>query len=50
MRQQCTLAPQKANHISLPVPEGAYKKSGDGLFTRACSDRTRANSYELKED
>jgi len=22
------------------VPEGAYKKAGEGLFTRACSDRT----------
>jgi len=32
---------------SLPVP---YKKSGEGLFTRACSDRTRGNSCKLKED
>jgi len=27
----------------------AYKKAGEGLFTRACSDRTRDNSFKLKE-
>lgn len=26
---------------SLPVPEGSYKRAGEGLATRACSDRTR---------
>jgi len=31
------------------VPEGAYKKAGEGLFTRACKDRTRGNSFKLKE-
>ena len=30
---------------SLPVPEGTYKKAGEGLFTRACGDRTRGNSF-----
>jgi len=30
--------------------KGAYKKAGEGLFTRACSDRTRGNSFKLKED
>jgi len=29
--------------------KGAYKKAGEGLFTRACSDRTRANGFKLKE-
>ncbi|GAB0177073.1 hypothetical protein GRJ2_000172500 [Grus japonensis] len=29
--------------------KGAYKKAGEGLFTRAYSDRTRANSFKLKE-
>jgi len=29
--------------------KGAYKKAGDGLFTRACSDRTRVNGFKLKE-
>jgi len=34
---------------SLPVSEGAYKKAGEGLFTRACRDSTRVNGFELKE-
>ncbi|KAK4822093.1 hypothetical protein QYF61_009793 [Mycteria americana] len=29
--------------------KGTYKKAGEGLFTRACSDRTRSNSFKLKE-
>ncbi|GAB0176988.1 hypothetical protein GRJ2_000164000 [Grus japonensis] len=29
--------------------KGAYKKAGEGLFTRACSDRTRGNRFKLKE-
>jgi len=33
----------------LPVPEGAYRKDGEGLFTRVCSDRTRENGSKLKE-
>ncbi|KAK4824247.1 LOW QUALITY PROTEIN: hypothetical protein QYF61_012513 [Mycteria americana] len=28
--------------------KGAYKKDGGRLFTRACSDRTRGNSFKLK--
>ncbi|GAB0175781.1 hypothetical protein GRJ2_000043300 [Grus japonensis] len=29
--------------------KGAYRKAGEGLFTRANSDRTRGNGLELKE-
>ncbi|KFQ98382.1 hypothetical protein N306_05093, partial [Opisthocomus hoazin] len=29
--------------------KGAYRKDGEGLFTRVCSDRTRGNSCKLKE-
>jgi len=29
--------------------KGAYKKPGEGLFTRAHSDRPRGNGFELKE-
>ena len=30
--------------------KGAYKKAGEGLFTRACRCRTRGNGFKLKED
>ncbi|KAK4832181.1 hypothetical protein QYF61_020961 [Mycteria americana] len=29
--------------------KGAYKKAGEGLFTRACMGRTRGNGFKLKE-
>jgi len=29
--------------------KGAYKKAREGLFTRACRDRTRGNGFKLKE-
>ena len=29
--------------------KGAYRKAGEGLFIRACSDRTRGNDIKLEE-
>ncbi|KGL87686.1 hypothetical protein N301_10888, partial [Charadrius vociferus] len=29
--------------------KGAYRSPGEGLFTRACSDRTRENGFKLEE-
>ena len=29
--------------------KGAYEKAGEGLVTRACSDRTRGNDFKLEE-
>ena len=29
--------------------KGSYRKEGDGLFCRVCGDRTRENSFLLKE-
>ena len=29
--------------------KGAYKKDGDRLFNRACSNRTRGNGFKLKQ-
>jgi len=31
---------------SLPVPEGAYRSAGEGLFTRTRRDRTRDNGFK----
>ncbi|GAB0191025.1 triadin [Grus japonensis] len=37
------------SYSSLPLPKGASRKAGEGLFARACSDRTRGNGFKLKE-
>ena len=29
--------------------KGAYRKDGEGLFLRECSDRMRGNGFKLKE-
>jgi len=29
--------------------QGAYRKTGEGLFTSACSDRMRENGFKLEE-
>ena len=29
--------------------KGAYRKAGEGLSTRACSDRSRSDGFEVKE-
>ena len=31
------------------MPGGAYKKAGEGLFIRACSNSLRGNGFKLKE-
>ena len=36
-------------YSGLPVPEGSYRKAGEGLFMRAGSDRTRGNGFKLEE-
>jgi len=41
--------PRQCGRTGLPVPEGAYKKAGEGLFVSACSGRTRANSFQLEK-
>ena len=35
--------------VAFQYLKGAYKKSGEGLVTRAWSDRTRGNGFKLKE-
>ena len=35
--------------VAFQYLKGAYKKDGGRLFTRACSDRTRGNSFKMKE-
>ncbi|KFO54209.1 hypothetical protein N302_00830, partial [Corvus brachyrhynchos] len=35
--------------VAFQYLKGIYKKDGEGLFTRACIDRTRGNGLKLKE-
>ncbi|GAB0177232.1 hypothetical protein GRJ2_000188400 [Grus japonensis] len=35
--------------VAFQYLKGAYKKAGEGLFIRECSDRTRGNGFKLKE-
>jgi len=35
--------------VTFQYLKGAYRKDGEGLFTRVCSDRTRGNGSKLKE-
>jgi len=36
-------------YSSLPVPEGAYRKDGENICSRACCDRIRSNGFKLRE-
>jgi len=35
--------------LRVPVPEGAYRKGGENLFSKACCDKTRSNGFKLRE-
>ncbi|KAK4829575.1 hypothetical protein QYF61_005675, partial [Mycteria americana] len=35
--------------VALQYVKGAYKRDGERLFTKVCSDRTRSNGFKLKE-
>jgi len=35
--------------VTFQYLKGAYRKDGEGLFTRVCNDRTRGNGSKLKE-
>ena len=35
--------------VAFQYLKGAYRKAGEGLYMRACSDRTRNNGYNLEE-
>jgi len=36
-------------YYGLPIPEGTYKKAGEGLFIRAHSERIRGTGFKLKD-
>ena len=36
-------------YSSLPVPEGACRKDGDYVFSKACCNRIRCNDFRLRE-
>ena len=33
----------------LPVPEEAYRKDGEDIFSRICCNKTRSNGFKLRE-
>ena len=35
--------------VALKYPKGAYGKSGEQLFIRACNDKMRGNGFKLEE-
>jgi len=35
--------------VTFQFLKGSYRKEGDRLFSRVCSDRTRGNAFKLKE-
>jgi len=35
--------------VAFQYLQGAYKKDGEGLFIRECSDRMRGKFFKLKE-
>ena len=35
--------------VTFQYLKGAYRKAGEGLFRRACSNRTKGNSFILEE-
>jgi len=37
-------------YSGLPVPEGAYRKAGEGLLLRPCSDRTMGSGFKVEEE
>jgi len=36
--------------VAFQYLKGAYRKDGENLFSKACSDRTRSNGFKLRED
>jgi len=54
VRQLVLFSPEKRRlrgHLiaAFQYLKGAYKKAGEGLFTRACSDRTGCNVLKLEK-
>jgi len=35
--------------VAFQYLEGAYRKGGENIFSRACCDRTRSNGFKLRE-
>ena len=33
----------------MPVPEEAYRKDGEDIFSRICCNKTRSNGFKLRE-